>query len=78
MKSNALKIVGEEFKKAGIDMAEEVLEKAVEVLFEKALPRVAVEDDNAIAKSLSGVVMLAYPALKPAIAKATDINHDGQ
>lgn len=77
-KSVALKIIGEEFKKGGIDMAEEVLEKAVSIMFEKALPRIAVEDENVAVKSVAGVAIMAYPALKPAVDKMTDLNHDGQ
>ena len=74
----SLEIIKEELKKAGIEVAEEVAEKVVATVFEKALPRIAVEEDNAAVKSVAGVVLLAYPAVKPAIEKATDFNRDGQ
>lgn len=78
MKTKAIEILKEEYKKAGMEIAEEALEKTAEVLFEKVLPRIAIEDENPIVKSISGVVLLAYPALKPALQKATDLNHDGE
>lgn len=76
--SKSLEILKEELKEAGVEIAEEILEKTVHVLFEKALPRIAVEEESAVIKSVAGVALLAYPALKPAIDKATDLNHDGK
>lgn len=78
MKSKALEIIKDEYKKEFPEMAEEVIEKAVDVLFEKALPRIVVEDENPAVKSVCGVLTMIYPALKPAIDKATDLNHDGK
>lgn len=76
--SKELEIVKEEFEKAGIDMAEEVLEKAVSTLCEKVVPRLAIESEKPAIKAVAGVVAMAYPTLKPAIEKATDLNHDGK
>jgi hypothetical protein len=73
-----VEILKEELKKEGVEVAEEVLEKTVKVVFEKVLPRVAVEEENAAAKSVAGVALMIYPALKPVIEKATDLNRDGQ
>jgi hypothetical protein len=78
MKSKALEIIKEEYKKEFPGIAEETVEASVKVLFEKALPRIAVEEENAAVKSVAGVALMAYPALKPAIDKVTDLNHDGQ
>lgn len=72
-----LEIMKEEFKASGVEVAEEVLEKAVSVLFEKVLPRVVAEEENAAVKSVAGVLALVYPTVKPVIAKATDLNRDG-
>lgn len=72
-----LEILKEEFKAAGIEMAEEVLEKAVEIFFEKALLRISIESENAAIKSVCSVVSMIYPMVKPAIEKATDLNKDG-
>jgi hypothetical protein len=76
--SKELEIAKEEFKKAGIDVAEEVLESIVHTTCEKVVPRLVLESENPIVKSVAGVVAMAYPAMKPAIDKATDLNHDGQ
>lgn len=73
-----VEILKEELKKEGIEVAEEVLEKTVKCVFEKVLPRIAIEEDNVAAKSVAGVALMVYPALKPVIEKATDLNHDGQ
>lgn len=73
-----VEILKEELKFAGVVVAEEVLEKVVEVIFEKALPRVVLEEENAALKSVAGVLAMIYPTLKPAIQKATDLNRDGE
>lgn len=78
MKVKAIKIIGEELKAAGVEVAEEVLEKVVSTVFEKALPRILVEEENPAIKSVAGVLAMVYPTLKPAIEKATDLNRDGQ
>lgn len=78
MKVKAVEILKEELKSAGVEVAEEVLEKVSTVLFEKALPRIVVEEENGAVKAVAGVLAMAYPALKPALEKATDLNRDGQ
>lgn len=74
----SLEIIKEELKAAGIEIAEEAAEKVIAVVFEKALPRIAVEEENAAVKSVAMVLGMAYPAVKPALEKATDFNRDGQ
>lgn len=74
----SVQIMKEEIQKAFPGVAEEVIEKGVAVIFEKALPRIAVEEDNAIVKSVAGVAVMAYPAIKPSLEKLTDLDHDGK
>lgn len=74
----SVQILKEELKAAGVEATEEVLEKAVKAIFEKALPRIVIEEDNTAVKSVAGVLAMVYPTLKPAIEKATDLNRDGQ
>lgn len=76
--SKVVSIFAEELKAAGVEIAEEVLEKAVATIFEKALPRVVVEEENAMVKTVAGMLVTAYPAIKPVLDKATDLNKDGQ
>lgn len=72
-----LEILKEEFKEAGIEIAEDVLEKAVLIFFEKALPKIAVQSESAAINSICSVVSIIYPIVKPVIEKATDLNKDG-
>ncbi len=76
--SKIVTILGEELKAAGVEIAEEVIEKAIATIFEKVLPRVIVEEESAMVKTVAGMLVTAYPAIKPAIEKATDLNKDGE
>lgn len=71
-------IIKEELKASGVEIAEEVAEKAIKAIFEKALPRIAAEEENSAVKAVAGVLAMAYPAIKPSLEKMTDFNRDGQ
>ena len=73
----AVEIVKEEAKKAFPELGEEVLEAVVELLCEKIAPRLAVEAEEAAVKMIASGLVMIYPTIKPAIAKATDLNKDG-
>ena len=46
-------IVIEEFKKAGLEVAEEAVEVVIKTVFEKVLPRLALEAEEATVKSVA-------------------------
>lgn len=72
------KILLEEAKKEGIEIAEEVLEQVVDCVLHKVLPRLAVEEDQAVIKGIALAALPIVAALQPMIDKATDLNHDGK
>ena len=73
----AVEILKEEFKKAGLAELEAVAEEAIKVVFEKIIPRLAVEADESYVKMAAGVASLASSALESAALKAAD-KIDGQ
>jgi len=68
----ALEIVVEEFKKEGIELLEENAKTATKILFEKVIPRLALESDESVVKMIAGVLVLAGPALEGSLLKLAD------
>lgn len=70
-------ILKEELKKEGLDIAEEVLVKFVNVIDQKILPRIAIEADEPAVKAVAAVAIPVFGALKPALLGAIDkIDHE--
>jgi hypothetical protein len=68
----ALEIVVDEFKKEGIELLEENAKTITKILFDKVLPRLAVESEESAVKMVAGVAVLAGPAIKESILKLAD------
>lgn len=73
-----VEIVKEELKKEFPGLAEDVIERGVKVVCEKIAPRLATEAEEPAFKMIGSGLVTVYPLVKPAIEKATDLNHDGQ
>lgn len=70
-------IVLEELKKEGLVIAEENIELALSLAFEKIIPRVAAESDNSTLKMVASGIQLVWPTIKPKVMEAADLNKDG-
>ena len=73
----AVDIIKEAAKEKGIDLAEKAIMQAFEVL-EVAAPKLALEADEAVAKTLGGLLSMVLPAIKPSIEKLADLDKDGK
>ena len=71
----AIEILKEVAKEKGIDFAEKGIMQAFEVL-EVAAPRLAVEAEESVAKTLGGLLTMVLPAIKPSIEKLADLDKD--
>jgi len=71
-------IVMEELKKEGLVIAEENIELALALAFEKIIPRVAAESENATLKMIASGVQLVWPTIKPKVMEVADLNKDGK
>jgi hypothetical protein len=60
----ALQIIGEEFKKAGLELAEKDAEVVIKTIFEKVSPRLAAESDNATVKSIFTALLVFNPMIE--------------
>lgn len=67
-----LEIVKEEFKKSGLEVAEEVAEKVTCVLFDKVIPRLAVEAEEQGIKSACFFISPIAPVIKSELLKLED------
>lgn len=70
MKSGA--IILEELKKGGLDIAEETAIQVTKIVFEKAIPRLALEAEENVVKSICAVVALAGKPIEEALFKMID------
>ena len=70
-------IVLEEAKKEGLVIAEETIELAISLVFEKIIPRLAAESDNTTVKMIASGAQLVWPTIKPKVMEAADLNKDG-
>ena len=73
----AIEILKEVAKEKGIDLAEKAIMQAFEVL-EAAAPKLALEAEESVAKTLGGLLSMVLPAIKPSIEKLADLDKDGK
>lgn len=68
----ATQIIVSEFEAAGLAIAEEVAEKIINITFDKVMPRLAVEADEQLVKSVAAVIVATSGITKPMALKAVD------
>lgn len=73
-----VQIVTEELKKEGLLIAEENIELFIGLIFEKIIPRLALESENTTIKMIASGAQLVWPTIKPKITELADLNHDGK
>lgn len=66
------KILLEELKNGGLDIAEETLMQVTKIIFEKAIPRLAIEAEEPAVKSIAAVLVLAAQPVEQALFKMID------
>jgi len=72
-----VEIVKEEFKKIGLDIAEDAVIAATKVLIEKIVPRLALEADESAIKAVAAVAAPLLVFVEPKILELAD-KIDGQ
>lgn len=73
----AIEILKEVAKEKGIDLAEKGIMEAFGIL-EAAAPRLALEAEEPVFKTIGGLLAMVVPAVKPSIEKLADLDKDGK